>query len=111
MAQKIEAGLVAAGGIGAVAAEGAWNAWPDHIYLSVAKAASPLAFLEHSHIGLASIIADRVLNLHGAGLGIGGALIAIEATHTNPFGIGKPTEQTSTLAHMLLLGLAAIVYL
>ena len=65
----------------------------------------PLAFLEHYHIGLASILADKAFKLNGLGIGFGAVLIADEFRHDKPFGIGEPEEKLKkNLATTILLG-------
>jgi len=93
-----------------------WNLIPGHeqFRLSVLEATSadgletsPLAFIEHYHFGLASIIAGRLSSkkyspyLYGFGAGMVGS----ELFQENPFGIGKsPEEMRGNVALAILLG-------
>lgn len=68
-----------------------WELIPTH---SSYAAPSALAFLEHYHYGLASLLASKHVKggkpyLQGFGIG----MVAIESAEPNPFGIGKPPEQ------------------
>jgi hypothetical protein len=94
-------------GAGAAAlANVAWNSWPGHeaFKLAALKATSltgepqksPLAFIEHYHYGLASIIAARYAGKYAPLLdGFGAGMIGIEAGGENPFGIGKTKTEIS----------------
>lgn len=67
---------------------------------------SPLAFLEHYHYGMASILAGRMLPEYAPYLyGFGAGLIGSEIFQDHPFGIGKtPQEERGNLAMAILLG-------
>jgi hypothetical protein len=94
-------------GAGAAAlANGAWNSWPGHeaFKLAALKATSltgepqksPLAFVEHYHYGLASLIGARYAGKYAPFLdGFGIGMIGVEAGGKNPFGIGKTKAEVS----------------
>jgi hypothetical protein len=88
------------GGLGAsVLANAVWVTWPEHesFRLKVLKATSlaepeksPLAFVEHYHWGLASLVLARYAGRYSGffdGFGVG--MVAIEASSDKPFGFGK----------------------
>jgi hypothetical protein len=57
---------------------------------------SPLAFVEHYHYGLASLIAARYAGKYAPFLdGFGIGMIGVEAGGKNPFGIGKTKAEVS----------------
>lgn len=74
---------VAAGVVVGVFADVMWKAWPPHIYL--AEERSPLAFIDHIHLGLVSLIAEKKVKLGGVGLGLGASFIALEFTYPDHF--------------------------
>lgn len=83
-------------GVGASAtASYIWTQIPGNETFTLAS--NPLAFLEHYHAGLASMIVAKKVKrakkykpfLNGFGVGI----IVIEAASPQPFAIGKPLEQ------------------
>lgn len=74
-----------------LSADTAWNNWPRHEEFRLGD--NPLAFLEHYHVGLAAILADKWIGLSGVGYGFGATLIALELGQNQPFGAGKPIEQ------------------
>lgn len=100
-------------GIGAgLTASYVWTLVPANETFKLAS--NPLAFMEHYHWGLASmVVAKRVkrakrykpyLNGFGAGL------IAVEAFGSQPFAIGKPPEQfypSAIIGTVLLVALLA----
>lgn len=71
-----------------------WTQMPN----SNTFAYSPLAFFEHYHWGLASMIIAKDLKLAKPYKpylnGFGAGMVVIEAVSTQPFGIGKPPEQS-----------------
>lgn len=75
-----------------------WEACPDKSQYRLAKlAGSPLAFLEHYHWGLASLIVGRYAKQHSPYFdGLGAGLIVLECGQADPFGVGKPTFGAST---------------
>jgi len=117
--------IIAGAGI-AMGAMAAWNAWPKHTEFR-AKALtltsltgepekSPLAFIEHYHLGLLGLTFGRMASTptkyYGISpedapifYGLGAALVASELTGTNPFGIGKTPYET---AGNVALGLALL---
>ena len=81
---KLVEGMV--GAASAVIANTVWESWPGKSAFA-AKAVeekSPLAFVEHYHLGMA-LLAVRKALATGAGL----MLVGSELTQNNPFGIGK----------------------
>lgn len=109
----------------AATAIGCWISWPQHTQfraklLSLTSPTeepekSPLAFIEHYHFGLASLIlAKMAKNFKYFGiseedapifLGIGASLIASELIEGNPFGVDKTPQETAgnvALTGMLL---------
>jgi len=79
----------------------AWISWPESKKFKIElmrltsidgePEKSPLAFLEHYHWGLISLIAGKILRneLSPYLYGIGSTLIFLEILGENPFGIGK----------------------
>lgn len=73
---------------------------------------NPLAFIEHYHWGLASMVAAKRLKrakpyksyLNGFGVG----MVVIEAASPQPFAIGKPVEQ---FVPSVLLGAGLVLLL
>ena len=110
----------------AVTAMGLWVAWPQHTQfrakmLSLASPTedpekSPLAFIEHYHLGLATLLIARMastptkypgINPEDAPIffGLGASLVASELAGENPFGTGKTPQEIAgniALAGMLL---------
>ena len=83
-------------GVGASAVvAGAWELYPNKQAYRLAITKSPLAFVEHYHWGLASIIVARYTKKYQYYLdGLGVGLIASEAVHPQPFGIiGKTVPE------------------
>jgi hypothetical protein len=111
-------------GLGAsVLANAAWVSWPQHeaFKLKVLKATSlaepeksPLAFVEHYHWGLASLVLARYAGRYSGFLdGFGVGMVAIEASSDKPFGYGKTAWEVrgnlalgSLLSGLLILSLA-----
>jgi hypothetical protein len=57
---------------------------------------SPLAFIEHYHWGLASMISARCVGKYAPLLdGFGAGMIASELAGDHPFGLGKSKEETT----------------
>jgi hypothetical protein len=112
------------GGLGAsVLANVVWVTWPEHeaFRLKVLKATSlaepeksPLAFVEHYHWGLASLVLARYAGRYGGFLdGFGVGMVAIEASSDKPFGVGKTAWEVrgnlilgSLLSGFLIVSLA-----
>lgn len=92
---------IAAGATVGVFADAVWKAWPPHIYLAER---SPLAFTDHIHWGLASLIAEKKVKLGGVGLGLGASLIALEFTYPDHF-TRDPIEAAKSNALTALLTL------
>ena len=110
----------------AATAMGIWTSWPQHTQfraklLSLTSPTeepekSPLAFIEHYHLGLAALIPARMaatptkypgISPEDAPIffGVGASLIASEIMGENPFGAGKTPLETAgniALAGMLL---------
>jgi len=94
----------------------AWNLVPGHeqFRMSALKATStdgletsPLAFIEHYHFGLASILATRFSSKkHSPYLyGFGAGMVGSELFQEKPFGVGKtPQEVQGNVALTMLLG-------
>ena len=82
-------------GVGASAVvAGAWELYPNKQYYRLAISKSPLAFIEHHHWGLASIIVARYTKKYQPYLdGFGVGLIASETVQSEPFGIGKTVPE------------------
>lgn len=88
--------FVAGAGLSAVASY-VWTLVPYNTTFKLASAYNPLAFLEHYHWGLASMVVAKHVKsakpykayLDGFGVG----MVAVEAVGANPFGAGKPPEQ------------------
>lgn len=86
-----------------------WTLIPGNTTFSLAS--NPVAFLEHYHWGLVSMVVARRAKfakpykpyLNGFGLG----MILIEAVGSQPFAIGKPPEQVvpATIIGLTLLAL------
>lgn len=66
---------------------------------------SPLAFLEHHHWGLACLIVGRKAHsrLSDFMYGLGLALIALELTQENPFGLGKSDYEVTGNAALTII--------
>lgn len=72
-----------------------WTQIPGNT--TFALASNPLAFIEHYHWGLASMVVAKRMKrakpykayLNGFGIG----MVVIEAFSTQPYAIGKPLEQ------------------
>lgn len=110
-------------GLGAsLIANVAWNSWPGHEAFRLKALSltsptgevekSPLAFIEHYHWGLASLIAGRYAGEYHAlfdGFGLG--MIASEAGSANPFGYGKTEWEVkgNVVLGCLLTGLLMVV--
>jgi hypothetical protein len=104
-----EKGKALAGVVTAAIACAGWQLYPNHeafklklqklTSLTEEPEKSPLAFLEHYHYGLTSLIIGRLLKQYSAFLdGFGLVMILSELTHAKPFGIGKtPTETIGNL--------------
>jgi hypothetical protein len=80
--------------------DSAWRSWPGHEAFRVRilgatsptgePEKSPLAFVEHYHYGLASLLLARRVKPASPILGgFGAAMFASELSSPNPFGIGK----------------------
>jgi hypothetical protein len=94
-------------GIGAsILVNVAWGSWPGSKAFKLKALAatsptgepqkSPLAFIEHYHWGLASMILARYAGEYSAlldGFGIG--MVASELAGDHPFGIGKSREEVT----------------
>jgi len=89
-----------------------WELIPVHNQYKLAQlAGNPLAVAEHYHFGLVSlIIAPHAKGVKPYLVGVGGGLIASEATQENPFGVGKPTFGASTTLGMFLTALLVLSY-
>ncbi len=100
--------LIGVGASGVVA--GAWELYPNKQAYKLAVSKSPLAFIEHYHFGLASIIVAQYTKRYQYYLdGFGVGLIASEIVHTQPFGVGKSVpEMIGNLCLTVVLG--AIFY-
>ena len=86
-----------------------WRLWPGSAAFKLAIQQNPLSFIEHHHVGLSALLlADRAKSYSQYVKGVGAGLILIEATQTNPFGIGKPTQNMSLAATTILGGLLMI---
>lgn len=107
-------------GVGSsVLVSAAWNLYPNReaFKLPLFKLSSftgepeksPLAFLEHYHYGLASLISARTFKKYSAYLdGFGLGMILSEFFQNNPFGLGKTLyELTGNLS--LTIGLLAVL--
>jgi len=93
-----------AGAAASIVLSTVWELFPNH--MSYAITPSPLAFVEHYHWGLASLVVAK----HSAGekqlfQGFGIGMIAIESASENPFGVGKPPEQ---VVPSIALGVALV---
>jgi len=100
-------------GVGSsLAATFVWELLPVHTQYKLAQLeGNPLAFVEHYHFGLASmIIAPHAKGAKPYLNGLGGGLIVAEATQENPFGVGKPTFGASTALGMALTAILALSY-
>ena len=99
-------------GLGASAvASVAWEVMPTSNQYKLALAESPLAFLEHYHFGIASLIVARHTKKATPYLdGFGAGLIVAESAQTNPFGIGKPTFGASTALGIVLTAILALSF-
>ena len=76
----------------AIASDVAWSLYPDSkmFKLSLEEEKSPLAFIEHYHFGLASLIFGRFTKKYGSYLdSFGSTMVMLEALQSNPFAIGK----------------------
>ena len=89
-----------------------WELLPVHTQYKLAQlAGNPLAFVEHYHFGLASLILAK--HTKGAKpylVGLGAGLIVAEATQENPFAIGKPTFGASTALGIALTAILALSF-
>jgi len=92
-------------GVG-VAVVVAWQFYPQKDIYKLDTSISPLAFLEHSHWGMVSLIAATETQKYKPYLnGIGAVLILSELVQDYPFGIGKSIPQElGNLATTALLG-------
>lgn len=88
----------------------AWEFYPEKQIYKLDTTISPLAFLEHSHWGMISLIAARQNQKYRSYLdGFGAVLILSELVQDHPFGIGKSIPQElGNLAVTSVLG--AILY-
>lgn len=112
-----EAEALAGAGL-AVASDLIWSSWPSHeafkkslmmvtTLVEGEPTKSPLAFVEHYHFGLASLLLARQLGsafLKGLGL----YLIASEALQKQPFGVGKSDWEVG--GNLLLTGLLGMMF-
>jgi len=109
-------------GIGAAAGTAVlWDKIPGHEAFAVTAKSitsltgepekSPLAFLEHYHFGMASVLAGRMLPKYAPYLyGFGAGLIGSEFFQDHPFGIGKSAyEEQGNLAMLILLGSLLVI--
>jgi len=99
------AGL-AMGAVVGFSADALWNAWPPHIYL--AEERSPLAFIDHIHWGIASLIAEKRTKLGGIGIGFGASLITLDFKYPDHFVGRDPTEMAASNALTALLTLLLV---
>ena len=110
----------------AVTAMGMWVAWPQHTQFKAKMLSltspteepekSPLAFVEHYHLGLMALLPARMastptkypfISPDDAPIffGLGASLIASELIGENPFGTGKTPQEIAgnlALAGMLI---------
>ena len=89
----------------------AWEFYPQKNIYRLDPTTSPLAFLEHYHFGIGSLIVGRVVKKYRPYLyGFGGALIIAESLQSNAFGIGKPTFGASTVLGLALTTVLALTF-
>lgn len=105
---------VVVGVAGATIANVAWEAWPgsEIFHYRAVQAKSPLAYIEHYHIGLLLTLADRLIDLKGVGYGAGAVMVTSELFQENPFGIGKSEEEVrgNLILGSILGGLLIIAF-
>ena len=84
----------------------AWEFYPQKNIYKLDTTISPLAFLEHQHWGMVSLIAATQTQKYKPYLnGIGAVLILSELIQDHPYGIGKSIPQElGNLAITALLG-------
>ncbi len=84
----------------------AWELYPQKNIYKLDPTVSPLAFLEHSHWGMVSLIAATQTQKYKPYLnGVGAVLILSELVQNHPYGIGKSIPQElGNLATTALLG-------
>ena len=90
-----------AGALGAVVV---WELIPGHEQFALQQGSripataepekSPLAFLEHYHLGMASLIAGKAVPKYSPYMyGFGAGMISSEFFQDHPFGIGKTSQE------------------
>ena len=93
---------------GAAGAAYAWERYPGKDTFKLAET-NPLAFLEHYHIGLISMIVARQTTKYAPYLdGLGVGLIISEASQPEPFGWNHPTFGASTVTGIILSAILAL---
>jgi len=113
------------GAITSIALNYAWLSWPESrkFKLELLRLTtpvegepekSPLAFLEHYHFGLLSIIIGKIINskLSPYLYGFGSGLIFSEVLGDHPFGIGKSEYEVrgNIILGSILFGLLLAVW-
>jgi len=97
---------------GSAVAEIVWQAIPAHsqFKISLQPETSPLAFIEHYHVGLGSILASKFTEKYSKVLqGFGAGFIILEAMQQQPFGYGKSAEQV--IGNLTLTGILGLLIL
>jgi len=93
---------------GAAGAAYAWERYPGKDAFKLAET-NPLAFMEHYHTGLISMIVARHAGKYAPVLdGFGAGLIISEAGQAEPFGWNKPTFGASTITGIILSSILAL---
>ena len=93
---------------GAAGAAYAWERYPGKDAFKLAET-NPLAFMEHYHTGLISMIVARHAGKYAPILdGFGAGLIISEAGQPEPFGWNKPTFGASTVTGIILASILAL---
>lgn len=93
---------------GAAGAAYAWERYPGKNTFKLAET-NPLAFLEHYHFGLISMIVARQTPKYAPYLdGFGAGLILAEAAQPEPFGWNHPTFGASTVTGIILASILAL---
>jgi len=93
---------------GATGVAYAWERYPGKDAFKLAET-NPLAFLEHYHWGIISMIVARQTPKYAPILdGFGAGLIISEAGQAEPFGWNHPTFGASTVTGIILSAILAL---